>query len=96
VRVRLWINDSEVKLPHWKDIHNLLKSLCTNPQEELRGRATERNSNITNASQAVTKIQKALEATWADAKGWLLTNPIRWADGRAPALRNENDGKAPL
>jgi hypothetical protein len=91
-RVRLWINDREVLLSTWQDVHRLLAELCRNPHVELVGRQTVEQFGITNASQAVSKIKNALKAAFPSAEDWLLTNPIRWAPGWTPVLRAPNRG----
>jgi hypothetical protein len=47
---------------------------------------------VCNASQAVLKIKKALGGICLGAGEWLLTNPIRWAPGRAPVCRKSEAG----
>jgi hypothetical protein len=86
VRVRLWVNDTEVSLQQWGDIHRLLQVLCCNPTSQFKGRHLKERG-IRNASQAVAKIREALEQVWPEASGWLLTGPIRWAEGHAPEER---------
>jgi hypothetical protein len=85
--VRLWVGDREVQLVGWRDVHQLLRELCTKPDTPLKGREAGRRLGINNASQAASEIRKALEATLHGAREWLLTNPIRWATGHVPQHR---------
>jgi hypothetical protein len=86
VRVRLWVNDAEVPLRPWGDIHRLLQLLCRNPTAQYKGKHLKERG-IRNASQAVAKIREDLDQVWPGAGGWLLTDPIRWAEDHAPEER---------
>lgn len=86
VRVRLWINELEVKLPAWRDVHDLLHAMCRNRKFSMRLKDIEESETLhaSNPSQACKRIQQALEAAFVGAGGWLQTRPVSWATGQAP------------
>jgi hypothetical protein len=87
-RVRLWLNDKEIPLKWSEDVHKLLRELCRDPAGQFSGSALKRRQ-IINPSRAVKVIREALDQTYPGAGGWLLTHPVRWADGHAPEERHE-------
>jgi hypothetical protein len=86
-RVRLWINEREVQLVGWRDVHNLLQELCREPKTSLSGQAAHNKLRGTNLYKAAGKIQESLKNTWPGAEQWLQRDPIRWAAGRFPSPR---------
>jgi hypothetical protein len=85
-RVRLWIGDREVALPGVADVHKLLRELCLHPDARWKGRQLQRERHLTNASQAARQIKEALQSTYPEAGGWLLTEPfLSWADDHRPS-----------
>jgi hypothetical protein len=90
-QVRLWINDREVPLKRWADIHRLLAELCRDRKGQFSASAMKKRG-VTNPSQAVREVRKALDQTYPGADRWLLTDPIRWKDGHAPKERFEQPG----
>jgi hypothetical protein len=85
--VRLWIDNREVSLHRWEGARKILVELCGNPEGKFNGGELERRLDISNASQSVSKIRKALEEAQPGAERWLLSDPICWADGHAPCKR---------
>jgi hypothetical protein len=93
VHVDLWIGSEEVKLETWKHVHNLLKAICLQPTKQFKGPGLKAKHDVSNPSSAAMAIKKSLENTKAGAGAWLLTNPIRWADGHAPKSRPKKRGE---
>lgn len=85
--VALWVGQAEVKLPRRRDVHSLLESLCTEPDQQLTGPQCRRQLRISNPSEVCILIRKALGGVDANARDWLLTKPIRWAPGTASSVR---------
>jgi hypothetical protein len=85
-RVQLWIEDVEVSLPNRRDIHALLRIICTDRKHRIDiGQA--KNEGIVNPPRARQDIQKALSRVLPEAASWLESKPIGWANGYAPKAR---------
>jgi hypothetical protein len=95
IRVCLWINDQEVKLMKRRNVHRLLRVLCTRPNEQFVGRELERMEGISNVAQTVSFIRQGLDNTFAGSSSWLMTDPIGWAEDRTPVVRVERSCQRP-
>jgi hypothetical protein len=87
-RLRLWVDGAEVDGIDGLYEQALLQYLCVNPTARLAGRRLqEQVPELKNASAAAKKVQQAMGRARPEAAAWLLTAPIRWADGISPARR---------
>jgi hypothetical protein len=82
-RLQLWVAGVEVTGIEGRDAQKFLKYFCPRPGIRKSGRELERLSSvkITNASQTVGLIRARLGSVTPAARNWLLTRPLRWADG---------------
>lgn len=81
--LQLWVGAVEVAGIDRKDEQALLRYFCDNPTGSCTGAELARRlkGKITNPSQAVHSINKALGMVLPEVGEWLLTKPIRWAAG---------------
>src|SRR5262249_50255574 len=93
VEMHLWIEGKEVPLGNWQIVHKLLKILCRNPAREYTGKQLKDEYSVTNPSKAAHAIKESMEKTQTGAGGWLLTDPIGWADGHAPRRNSTKRGR---
>src|SRR5262249_6633985 len=92
---RLWVRDVEVSGIHRKDVQDMLRFFCENPETRCAGRALQKNAGlkIPNASEAAKILRSRLEDADSTAADWFTTGPLRWAEGCRPIRRKKNAGK---
>jgi hypothetical protein len=96
--LRLWIGGEEVPGIGRKDEQALLRYFCENSEAKATGpqlRMLLGEDKISNPSQAARGVKEALGKALPEAKDWLLTDPLRWAEGVEVRRKSEECGKSP-
>ena len=81
--VHLWITATgrKVELPGRREVHEMLRVMCENPEVSRTLKEFEHLHEIGNASRARKGINAALQAAQPVSGDWLKLNPVAWAEG---------------